>query len=95
MAETLFDGDTAREPGPRTGEPGPRTGEPGPRTGGRGYAAQVRVEEQPLAARVRPSSLADFVGQAHLLGEGSALRIAIETVVAYARGTRLHVVNGV
>src|SRR5437660_570561 len=32
----------------------------------------------PLAARVRPSSLADFVGQSHLLGEGSALRVAIE-----------------
>jgi putative ATPase len=32
----------------------------------------------PLAARARPGSLADFVGQSHLLGEGSALRIAIE-----------------
>jgi putative ATPase len=32
----------------------------------------------PLAARVRPGSLADFVGQSHLLGEGSALRMAIE-----------------
>jgi putative ATPase len=33
----------------------------------------------PLATRVRPRSLEDFVGQAHLLGEGSALRTAIET----------------
>ncbi len=33
---------------------------------------------QPLAARIRPRSLADFVGQSHLLGEGSALRTAIE-----------------
>jgi putative ATPase len=32
----------------------------------------------PLAQRLRPASLADFVGQAHVLGEGSALRRAIE-----------------
>jgi putative ATPase len=34
--------------------------------------------DAPLAARLRPSSLADFVGQEHLLGRGSALRSAIE-----------------
>jgi putative ATPase len=33
---------------------------------------------RPLAVRMRPSSLRDFVGQSHLLGEGSALRTAIE-----------------
>jgi putative ATPase len=32
----------------------------------------------PLAMRVRPAALEDFVGQSHLLGEGSALRVAIE-----------------
>ncbi len=32
----------------------------------------------PLAARLRPASLAGFVGQAHLLAPGSALRTAIE-----------------
>jgi putative ATPase len=32
----------------------------------------------PLAQRLRPASLADFVGQQHVLGEGSALRRAIE-----------------
>jgi putative ATPase len=32
----------------------------------------------PLAARLRPSTLEDFVGQEHLLGPGSALRTAIE-----------------
>jgi putative ATPase len=32
----------------------------------------------PLAARMRPASLAEFVGQAHLIGPGSALRAAIE-----------------
>jgi putative ATPase len=34
--------------------------------------------EAPLAARLRPATLEDFVGQEHLLGTGSALRIAIE-----------------
>jgi putative ATPase len=33
---------------------------------------------RPLAARIRPTGLAEFVGQSHLLGEGSALRTAIE-----------------
>ena len=32
----------------------------------------------PLAARMRPTSLGEFVGQDHLLGRGSALRTAIE-----------------
>ena len=33
---------------------------------------------RPLAVRVRPRRLEEFVGQAHLLGDGSALRTAIE-----------------
>jgi putative ATPase len=33
---------------------------------------------RPLAARVRPATLDGFVGQSHLLAEGSALRTAIE-----------------
>jgi putative ATPase len=33
---------------------------------------------QPLAGRVRPTQLENFVGQAHLLAPGSALRTAIE-----------------
>ncbi len=32
----------------------------------------------PLAARMRPASLGEFVGQEHLLGRGSALRTSIE-----------------
>src|SRR5918995_4183543 len=32
----------------------------------------------PLAARMRPASLDEVVGQEHVLGEGSALRRAIE-----------------
>jgi putative ATPase len=38
----------------------------------------VPLEEEPLAARMRPESMDDFVGQEHLLGPGSALRTAIE-----------------
>jgi putative ATPase len=34
--------------------------------------------EEPLAARMRPRSLEEFVGQEHLLGEGRLLRKAIE-----------------
>ena len=34
--------------------------------------------DMPLAARMRPDSLGEFVGQEHLLGRGSALRTAIE-----------------
>jgi putative ATPase len=34
--------------------------------------------DQPLAARMRPRSLGEYVGQDHLLGRGSALRTALE-----------------
>jgi putative ATPase len=37
-----------------------------------------RADRRPLAVRVRPRGLDEFVGQAHLLGEGSALRTAVE-----------------
>jgi len=35
--------------------------------------------DAPLAVRMRPRSLAELVGQEHILGEGSALRTAIES----------------
>ena len=38
----------------------------------------VPPEEGPLAVRMRPRNLDEVVGQEHLLGEGSALRTAIE-----------------
>jgi putative ATPase len=42
-------------------------------------AAKQRLPDvAPLALRMRPESLDDFVGQQHVLGEGSALRLAIE-----------------
>ena len=34
---------------------------------------------QPLAERLRPTTLADVIGQQHLLGEGMALRLAFES----------------
>ena len=42
-------------------------------------AARERQQEgAPLAQRVRPRALDELVGQEHVLGEGSALRLAIE-----------------
>ena len=41
-------------------------------------ARQTARDGQPLAVRVRPRSLEEFVGQSHLLGADSALRTAIE-----------------
>ena len=35
-------------------------------------------DSQPLAARLRPRTLDEFVGQTHLLGEGKVLRRLIE-----------------
>ena len=49
--------------------------EPGDAARGR---TPVPVAEGPLAVRMRPATLEDFVGQEHLLAEGSALRTAIE-----------------
>ncbi len=39
---------------------------------------QKRVPDAPLAERLRPRLLGDFVGQAHLLGPGKPLRLAFE-----------------
>jgi putative ATPase len=45
---------------------------------GGGAPSGAAVEDRPLAVRMRPRSLEEFVGQSHLLGPGSALRTAIE-----------------
>jgi putative ATPase len=45
---------------------------------GAGEGRNGAQEGRPLAVRMRPRGLDDFVGQRHLLGEGSALRTAIE-----------------
>src|SRR5574341_1763274 len=39
--------------------------------------SRMADKSSPLADRMRPDSLADFVGQIHLIGEGSVLRKAI------------------
>jgi putative ATPase len=41
-------------------------------------ASEVPAADAPLAVRMRPRSLEEVVGQEHVLGEGSALRTAIE-----------------
>ena len=41
-------------------------------------AAQRRPAVAPLALRLRPATLDEFIGQQHVLGPGSALRLAIE-----------------
>ena len=43
------------------------------------HRTPVPPGEAPLAVRMRPASLAELVGQEHLLAEGSALRTAIES----------------
>ena len=40
--------------------------------------AETLVGAEPLAARMRPRTLAEVVGQPHLLGEGGALRAAVD-----------------
>ena len=43
------------------------------------HGRQVRqLEEAPLAARIRPGSFDEFVGQGHIVGPGKVLRRAIE-----------------
>ena len=47
--------------------------------GGSVSESGVRTANQPLAERMRPRTLDDFVGQEHLLGPGAPLRVLIET----------------
>jgi putative ATPase len=42
-------------------------------------AASENLKEAPLAERMRPCTLAEFVGQEHILGEGKLLRRLIES----------------
>jgi len=42
-------------------------------------ADEQQFQNAPLATRMRPKSLEDFVGQEHILGKGRVLRRAIET----------------
>ena len=40
---------------------------------------ELKKKEAPLAARMRPNTLREFVGQEHIVGEGRVLRKAIES----------------
>ncbi len=72
--DTLFE-----PPQPHAAGDGARAARGGNATpGGAGGVLDSRETSRPLAARVRPLHLQEFVGQTHLLGEGSALRTAIE-----------------
>ena len=43
------------------------------------YAAEKKKEQEaPLAARLRPTTLSEIIGQEHILGKGSLLYRAIE-----------------
>src|SRR4051812_133928 len=39
----------------------------------------IQAQDKPLAERMRPSSLDEYVGQSHLIGPDAVLRQAIET----------------
>jgi len=39
----------------------------------------MQFANQPLAERLRPATLSDFIGQEHLIGEGAVLRKMIES----------------
>jgi putative ATPase len=44
------------------------------------HAMQKRMQDEaPLAARMRPRTLDEFVGQEHIVGPGKLLRRAIES----------------
>src|SRR6267142_247390 len=49
-----------------------------PETMGTAGAEECTFRNQPLAARMRPRTLDEFVGQSHILGPGQLLRRAIE-----------------
>ncbi|HXM86457.1 MAG TPA: hypothetical protein VN889_02375, partial [Solirubrobacteraceae bacterium] len=68
--DSLFDPEPQDRPPREARADGERTAQ----AGDDASAGDIR----PLAVRVRPRSLDEFVGQSHLLKPGSALRTAIE-----------------
>jgi putative ATPase len=69
--DTLFDDGSAQV--------GPESPSGGRDDSDRGRDGADRHDgDRPLAVRVRPRGLEDFVGQSHLLGAGSTLRTAVE-----------------
>jgi putative ATPase len=81
--DTLFEPGDTEEPSPgsdRKPHAGSRTARGNRAAGGtpRVGAGPAGGDARPLAARVRPTRLDEFVGQTHLLGGDSGLRTAIE-----------------
>jgi putative ATPase len=80
--DTLFepgDAEAARSTGKGARSPRPpRSAADGPHAAGAAAGSEPEGDGRPLAVRVRPAHLEEFVGQTHLLGESSALRTAIE-----------------
>jgi putative ATPase len=76
-AEGASDAEGAPSASGRRGR-GARNENPTRRDRSRSGRARAGGDPRPLAARARPSRLEEFVGQTHLLGEGSGLRTAIE-----------------
>lgn len=71
MEEDLFEEDSAEENGDQTG----LSHSPSPV----GHRPVGHVDPtMPLAARMRPRTLEEYVGQTHILGEGKLLRRAVE-----------------
>jgi putative ATPase len=74
--DTLFEPEAPGEPPPsKRGHVGANTAR-SDRAGAVG--ARDDDDQRPLAARMRPRELEEFVGQTHLLGDASGLRAAIE-----------------
>jgi putative ATPase len=79
--DTLFEPDPAEED-PRRASAKPARTASGKRRGANGTHADA--DSRPLAARMRPTALEEFVGQGHLLAPGSALRTALEQGKAHS-----------
>jgi putative ATPase len=75
--DSLFDADQDDLEGEAAASQGAGNDQAPARAAG-GRASASAADRRPLAVRMRPSSLDQFVGQSHLLGAGSALRTAIE-----------------
>lgn len=48
-------------------------------------------EFAPLASRLRPQSIEEYIGQTHLLGEGKPLRTMLNRGTCYSKIGRAHV----
>ncbi len=79
--DTLFEPDPAEEDARRASDT--RARESNSRRGS-ANGQHTGADSRPLAARIRPSALEEFVGQGHLLAPGSALRTALEQGKAHS-----------